>query len=343
MANQQQNLVNTHHFDSLKTDSIFPPGYSKMAISYNWLIGIYLLIPIFLSVAAIDIFFFHGQIRKMLPKQPEEIFLFVILFDFPHIMASFFSLADKTYLSYYKKKLVIGLPLLALASFLFPMINATFSTLLYIAWGNIHFVRQQTGITGMLMRQKNRFHSSWECIAFMIIFLSYLTTNYQHINIGITRQTRDNILIGLIIAYTIISLLASTASQSRKGTIYFWATSLIPVATALCLILRYPLIANLIPRCIHDITAFTFYSTHDHNRNQSQWNNGLYRLFSPLKIPIVWLTPILAIVVAYLLKYGGFIPPIPGLIIMAGLFHYYLDGFQWKQGTVHQQQLIFKD
>jgi hypothetical protein len=319
-------------------------SHKQLAISYNGLIAIYAIIPICLLVILIDHLFLHHQLRRHLPRNPEEIFFYLIIFDLPHIMASFFTLIDRDYITFYKPQLLIGIPLLAIMAIVLPQIHYTLATLVFVIWAISHFVFQQAGIAAMMMRGRNRkLFFSWQWLAIAIIVIAYISNNYQWIDMGITTQMRNHIILSLIGVYTLLSFFAGHRSSMIKGTIYYWATYLIPVSASLCLIWNYPLFAVFIPRFIHDVTAFVFYSIHDHNRNREKTPNYLYRIFAPFKIPIVWLSPILAIIIAYPLKHNVFFVPSFSLYLFAGFFHYYMDIFEWRRGTIHRQQLIFKE
>jgi len=80
---------------------------SAATIPFSTLLAVYAITPVLLLLAAADYLFFNGAIRSVLPAHPEDVFLFALLFNIPHAVASFFSFADKEYLSFYRSKLFL--------------------------------------------------------------------------------------------------------------------------------------------------------------------------------------------------------------------------------------------
>jgi hypothetical protein len=107
--------------------------------------------------------------------------------------------------------------------------------------------------------------------------------------------------------------------------------------------LGYPLLAILVPRVVHDVTAFAFYSTHDCNRNLEKTRNLFYRLVFWIPIPRVVLVPLVAIAITFpVLLYvqnGG--PFAIELAVAVTLMHYYTDAFVWKSGSLHRASIRF--
>ena len=83
-------------------------------ISVKGLLSVYVFLPLVLVFIFCDHFFFNGAGRHMLPRNPETLLWYTLLFNLPHIFTSFFSFADREYLAFYKWPLLFGLPLIAL-------------------------------------------------------------------------------------------------------------------------------------------------------------------------------------------------------------------------------------
>jgi hypothetical protein len=323
---------------------------STVIISYNLLITIYLIIPIVCSLILLDYLLFHGAIKTILPQKPESIFFYTVIFGLPHIVASYFSLADKQYLQFYGKRLMMGIPVIIAVAYYLPKIDYALAALSLMIYTMIHVVFQQAGITTMMMRKVNTYFAWWRwnllaifIVSYYLIYFSAYPTQVAGFSIDISRQMLNYILIILLLTLTLISWKAHTTSQTTKGTFYFWSNYAIAVVGTGSLFLGYPVFAVLIPRVIHDLTAFVFYCAHDHNRYQITGTNWIYRFFAKFKVPSLLITPILALCVAYPLSQGGLYGTSLGFIILLDFFHFYADGFEWKRGSLHRQQLSFQE
>jgi hypothetical protein len=101
--------------------------------------------------------------------------------------------------------------------------------------------------------------------------------------------------------------------------------------------LGYSVFVIMVPRFVHDITAFYIYAVHDHNRNLQARHNYIYRSFSFLS-PLI-LCPALAIVLSAVLGPNTwFVAP----LIIITLLHYYTESFIWRGDTPHRRQIAFQ-
>lgn len=89
---------------------------------------------------------------------------------------------------------------------------------------------------------------------------------------------------------------------------------------------------------IHHITAFSFYMTHDYNRTKGGYLNCFYALISRVPIRVMLLTPVLGILIAYLVRAStekltfGF-----SIIVLICMAHFSLKNVMWKRGSPHRQ------
>ncbi|WVM89040.1 hypothetical protein UMZ34_24770 [Halopseudomonas pachastrellae] len=63
-------------------------------------------------------------------------------------------------------------------------------------------------------------------------------------------------------------------TEGRLGRAYLWANALLLLSALVIDRLGYTLFVILMPRLIHDLTAYSVYVTHDRNRNQSDQPGG---------------------------------------------------------------------
>ncbi len=59
-------------------------------LRYSWMIAVYAIIPLSLLAIAIDLAFYSGALRRALPHIPDVLLWYQLLFNLPHIIASFF-------------------------------------------------------------------------------------------------------------------------------------------------------------------------------------------------------------------------------------------------------------
>src|SRR5271170_7143645 len=77
-------------------------------ISPRLLLGIYLIIPACVLAYFVDIFFFGGSLKAILPRSPEQYFLISIFLGAPHIIASNVILVtNRDYWGLYKKRVLL--------------------------------------------------------------------------------------------------------------------------------------------------------------------------------------------------------------------------------------------
>jgi hypothetical protein len=160
---------------------------------------------------------------------------------------------------------------------------------------------------------------------------------------------------------TMALLLATVAIQrytaSRSGLVFLWANSLLVAGSWLVYVEQYYFLAILMPRLVHDVTAYSFYVAHDINRHGRQAENGLFRLTNACRIPPVVVLPLLSFALTYLLQvYGNdvvnfiaqtlFATEINkavtlGLIGYLALMHYYTEAFVWSAGSPLRRYIRF--
>jgi len=102
----------------------------------------------------------------------------------------------------------------------------------------------------------------------------------------------------------------------------------------------YIFLAFFAVRFIHDLSAFAFYATHDQNRNSTQRKNYIYKLLEIVPLPVLILTPLVAVGFAYLARVTtdgltiGYV-----VLVLLGMSHYYLESIMWKRDTPHRKHI----
>ena len=115
--------------------------------------------------------------------------------------------------------------------------------------------------------------------------------------------------------------------------------------------------AILMPRLVHDITAYSFYVTHDVNRHGVSPQNGLFKMAHAAHIPVAVVLPALSFLLTYLLQaYGDTLIDFLaetlfsiqvykavtlGLIGYLALMHYYTESFVWAGNSPLRKYIRF--
>lgn len=310
----------------------------KMSISIKWLLSIYIIVPILILFVLVDVFIFDRLVEPFFSSALLASLVFLWIFEGPHVFASFFSYFDKEYLSFYKDEFFGKLPYVLLTGLIIAYYDVTLAAIAILIYTVYHVISQAGGISAMIARLKFPFYNVWRISAvgsFSILYLDavkYITLTEFYF---------------LLWAFLTAIFLATSIYINSKidkgiGKQYFIATAVSVISSGFFFFAGYVFFAIFVLRFVHDITAFVFYIVHDRNRNIGSPKNWVYKILSPLKIPLIFLIPILALIVAYLLRfewkiYDGII--YTGIIIT--FTHYYIESFMWKNGSIHRNQLSF--
>ena len=385
--------------------SDLPFKQRELKVSSPLLLALYGIIPLCGLAVLIDLFFLGGTFKQALPSNPGSLIVWAVIFNFPHIVSSVITLADKEYISYYKPRFIKALKVIVAAvlfvNVLMPFTLSLFSAppfagiaiyglffIFFASYTMYHVLSQQFGIGMMMMKVRagimgyERWRLTATIAATLMYMLIFARPNFEAMNIGNLLGLGDVSLYQVAIFFAalfvavsgVIGFTLSLGSNRQLGTCYVYSNILMLVATWVFLVLDYGVFVIVIPRFIHDITAFIIYSTHDHNRNREIKHNYFYRLLSFVPLSPLIICPILAITFAaslecgaYVLDFGlGFDPanssecflnhyytptvdnPLPvsmqigiQLMFICGFFHYYIESFVWKRESIHRHSVTF--
>jgi len=315
----------------------------KNNISFTSLILPYSIIFFSFVFLVVDHFLFSNSLKKFLPSSPEKLVVFQIFFITPHIIASSVTLIDREYIKYYRSKLPIAIIL-----FLIPFVFMNFKSaaftgaVIWAIWTIYHVIHQQFGIGKMFLRSTH--HTLYKGFTFLGLTTAILIFFSVYKKFGLFS---DNITLFFLFCFITVGIFIVQTEQNKKGRVYVLLNILLITSGYIFYNQLLPFFIILIPRIIHDCTAFYFYSKHDTNRNKTKNHNLIYRLFRkivPIHSPIM--TPVLGIMIAFPLTYSKTFSVFnsTALTIFFGitLVHYYTEGFMWKNGSIHRQQLSIK-
>ncbi len=373
------------------------PFYNKtLAVNSQLLLALYAFIPVSILVVIVDQLFLSGILKdQYLPNNPATLMWWAIIFNFPHIVSSLVTLADEEYISFYKKRFakaltiitVVVLSINILIPLFFPKSLSTISTFLFLVFFSgytmYHVLSQQFGIGMMLMKVRpTKSYEVWRGLATVASTLMYgmvfVTWTDTPVLGAFTAFDIMKMIAGLFSVLTVMQGIYITRNSQRDlGKWYVYSNLLMLMSSYGLLVMGYGFFVIAIPRFVHDITAFIIYSTHDQNRNRDKVRNYIYRALKFIPIPVLFLCPILAMVIAHSVQCGslyidlllGFdkaafelnecpfdryyqpqgidsgIPPYmqfwAQIMFICGLFHYHIEAFVWKREAIHRHSVSF--
>ncbi len=329
----------------------------RVTISARFLLAIYAALPLCVLAVLLDQLFWGGYLSRALPRNPNKYLAFQLLFGTPHIIASSVILAtNRDYFRAYRVRLAL-LTLLILAFFgagsLFIPLGV-FLAVVGVATV-LHVLRQQIGLGKGLCRLRGRLYDAWGWTLVVLgSVIYYPLYSDQELSPGAA-----GLISGMVWALAALAVALTLACHPRvaagTGRLYLWANALMVLQSALLYAWGYPFLAILGPRLVHDLTAFTFYVTHDVNRHGAEPQNLLYRLAGKLGLGVFWVSPVVAVLLTYLIvRFAdpltqlvaepvlGYSPPRAAGFLVAGylgLLHYYTEAFTWREGSPYRRHV----
>lgn len=332
-----------------------PVQTEKVNVSHRLLLSLYLIIPISVLIVATDILALNQHLLKnYLPDNPDEWAIWTVFFGMPHIVSSIITLADKDYISHYKQRLwkpFLLFTVIVLVAMPFP--NGRLAFLAFFASYTVyHVLAQQLGISLMMLKRRPDQTTKmwrWSLIlsAILIYAIGFTDSYLAAFKLGnISLLNIVNGLFALTLSATLVLTYkifkeAQANNASNIALTYLCSNALIVVACYLCVQLGYLVFAIIMPRVIHDLTAFTIYSVHDQNRNRVEYKNIFYKAFSFTHLPPMVLCPLLSIAIAFI-AFRTNILVLVALGYIISLFHYHLESFVWKGDAIHRHSVPFK-
>lgn len=332
---------------------------NKLAVSFKLILGLYLVIPICFFVYLADVFLWGDYLKSILPSSPTHFILFQILFGTPHIIASAIMLtSNKEYLQFFKPKL-IGMTVFIIVVFGFGSLFIPYKVL-YIAatcWTVYHVLKQQHGIAkGVCRLPAWAFYwMLWLSVtAGIFIYMGIFLKNSLDVQQAVwVKLIAGTLTIGLILS----SILCQRYVSSRIGKYFLWSNTLLIVSSFYFYTQQYYFLAILVPRLVHDATAYVFYVAHDYNKHHQTPQNTLYKYAARCNIHVFVVLPLISFTLTYLLQaYGDTWVNIItqfffgtdiykaitlGLIGYLSLMHYYTESFTWQVNSPLRRYIRF--
>ena len=310
---------------------------TPVRISPRVLLGIYGVALAAAALVAVDLALTGGRLRETAPTDPQAALWLTVLFTVPHIVASYFGFLERDYIVAYGPRLLRGAQVIALATIVLPVISLELMFGVFALFTMSHVFLQQSGISRTLMRGANPDTRHWQWAGIALSTVLYVAIYSER---RLPGSVVLLLMVPLVVGYAWLAARAAVASRTTIGTWYFWATASTPVFSWVFFLLGYAVLAIAVPRVIHDLTAFAFYTTHDHNRFIDARSNVLYDWASRLRVPVMVASPVLAVALAVTLRW------LPERIMLfplmfISLLHYYVESFIWKRDSLHRRYISY--
>lgn len=335
------------------------PDERKLSVSFRLLLGLYAIIPLCLMLQMADSWFWNGFLRENLPTRPTHFLLFQILFGTPHILASTILLVGNTeYLKFYQHKILVMTAALAIVfgvGSLFIPYQVFY--VLVAAWTVYHVLKQQHGVARGVCRLP-----TWAF--YLLLWLSVAAGLVVYIGIflknSLDAQQTEWIkqIAGMLCAGLILSAIyCQRYVATLFGKWFLWSNIFLVISSYYLYVQQYYFLAILVPRLVHDATAYIFYVTHDYNRHHNHPQNFIYRYTALCNVHVFIVLPVCSFVLAFVLQaYGDDIVKVItefffgveirkaitlGLLGYLALMHYYTEAFTWKQESPYRRFIAF--
>jgi len=335
------------------------PDVYKLMVSMRLLLGLYAIIPVCLLLAFFDTWFWQDFLKTNLPSSPSHFLLFQILFGTPHIIASAVILVTNTeYLSFYKHKLLFMTAAIAIVFGIGSLfIPYRVFYLAVAAWTVFHVLKQQHGICRGVCRLP-----AWAF--YLLLWLSVAAGFFIYVGIFLKNsldvqqvEWLKEFAGGLCIVLLCSAVFCQRYVASVFGKCFLWANILLVLTSFYLYLHQYYFLAILVPRLVHDTTAYIFYVTHDYNKHHLRPKNTIYRCAAYFNLPIFIVLPLISFVLAFVLQaYGDSVVNMisnlffgtnirkavtVGFLGYLGLMHYYTEAFTWKNDSPYRQFIAF--
>ena len=332
---------------------------NPVTISFRLLLAIYAIIPLCLLLQVLDSTVWGGYLKATLPSSPNHFIFFNVLLGIPHILASAIVLTSNTeYMQTYKVRILTMTLVLAVVF----GIGSQFLPyrMFYIgvaSWTVSHVLKQQHGIAmGVCRLQPWQFWSQLllSVAAGILVYIGIFMKNSLLPDQVLLIKQVALILSALLLISTLI---CHRTVPTLFGKTFLWANASLVFASFYLFVEQYYFLAILVPRLVHDTTAYIFYVSHDYNRHHSKPRNFIYRAARKMRISIFVVLPLISFGLAFVLQqYGDYyfnsmmqflfgveVRKAITLVVLGylSLMHYYTESFTWKGGSPYRRFIAF--
>lgn len=294
-----------------------------------------LIVPFTLIALVSDQVFLGGALRRKLPRDPESLTLFSCFFVYPHIIASLCIAANAKIRSQLTPLLAkTGITAILLCT-LIALAKGESAIFIFYGLATIyHVFAQQFGLARIFLPKTGWHFRISFAAGFLLTVMCYALVYYP--NSGLKAYTTPIAAVAAGVAtMSLPSFCVLIGSAlSSEGRWYLVMCLLTLLSSWLCVTLDFPFGAILIPRVIHDVTAFLFYVSYVTNSPSHTIVEKAAGLTTE-RGSILRAAPLIAIS----LVLASFLTAISGngfglyVATTIGFLHYVLEHFLWRSSS----------
>lgn len=286
----------------------------KQNLVYFWP---YTAVLAVLPVAAIDQLFWNGAIKNI---EITKILPFIIIFNLPHIILSFYPLFRKEVWEEVREKTIYGITAISIITILGVLFAPRLLYIFIIIATAYHVARQQIGIT-LLSLSTAAHKDMWKWVwGFVILETGSYLVALKDVSAAVSLHIFF-VLVFMLYTYRFSKDKAFT-NQDRLKILGTTGTLVLALPF---LVFGYIGVVFFMKRAFHDLSSFTIYTLRDLHLD------GLN--LSPQNLLKVSIYPISAIVICVLFL-NKYYQSSLAMLSMFALSHYYLESYLWKRGTI---------
>lgn len=144
---------------------------------------------------------------------------------------------------------------------------------------------------------------------------------------------------------------------TQFGRWFYWSNVFLVITSFYLYQQQHYFMAVLVPRFVHDATAYIFYVTHDYNKHHRQPKNFIYRYAARCNFHIFIVLPLISFFLTFvLLAYGDAIVNLItryllgvefykvvtlGFLGYLALMHYYMEALTWQKDSPYRKFIAF--
>lgn len=324
--------------DSMANDLPTPEAMKR--IPKRLLLSVYLILPALLIVALADQYYFDSILQPYMGVEALLLPVFIFVFNLPHIIASFFSFFDTEYVKHYRKHLFLYLPLVLIGTAILLWWDYRLGIAFFLINDVWHGVKQKVGIGLIMGARPSLLFKAWTLIPFITTSIAIIYFVSPSVIPSWFIPYISPILFGgaILLVGVLVAMLVKSAPRVRM---YIFAVSALFLLSYYFILVGYLFFAILAFRFVHDVSAFAFYATHDHNRNLGEAKNWLYKFTGMMPLSVLILTPVLGFLFAALIRNltNGLVIGY-SIVILIAMTHYYLESVMWKRDSPHRKHVL---
>ena len=298
-----------------------------------------MIIPITLVGLISDQIFFGGYLRTTLPRNPEELAFFSFFFVYPHIVASLCVASNRHIragLGHVLVRASVAVMLLAVAVAL-----ALGDSALFIVYGLMtiyHVFAQQFSLARLFLARTNYHFKICFTVGMILSVGCYALVYSPKLALHAYFIPFIAIAVTLLVCSLPSFLALMRLARGWDGRWYLMTCLLTLISSWVCVVSDYPFGAILIPRVIHDLTAFLFYLSYEINSpDQTLAQKALGLILE--RGSIVRAVPLLSVSLAVASGVTFFEQERMGMyfVVAVGFLHYTVEHFLWRSESPARQ------